>query len=134
VGHYPDEISTDWKDERLEKPERKINNRKRTIEATKHLYQLLRGATKNEKRWSLVEKDFRRIINQEDYDDRLESIKDYVDEPELYYQKNKWVDEAINRQNDELKASADFENTDWYKFQSAAKAHLAMVMDMLKGY
>jgi len=33
-----------------------------------------------------------------------------------------------------LKAPASFENTHWYKFQLAAKAHLMMVVDMLKSY
>ena len=33
-----------------------------------------------------------------------------------------------------IEASANFNNTYQYKFQLVAKAHLVMVMDMLKSY
>ena len=39
-----------------------------------------------------------------------------------------------DRKGEDLEASANFENTHWYKFQLVAKAHLVMVMDMLKSY
>jgi len=82
-----------------------------------------------------VEKDFRRIINSEDYDDRINKVKEYVNKPGLSYKKDEWVDGAVkDRKGEDLEASANFENTHWYKFQLAARAHLVMVMDMLKSY
>ena len=58
-----------------------------------------------------------------------------MNKPDLSYKRDEWVDDAIkDRKGEDLEASANFENTHWYKFQLAAKAHLVMVMDMLKSY
>ena len=84
--------------------------------------------------WTEVKKDFKRIINVEDYDDRLDEVRAFVNNPDLAYEKNKWVDEAIDRSGDELKANPNFENSHWFKFQQAAKANLALVVDTLKLY
>ena len=65
----------------------------------------------------------------------IEAVRDYVNEPGLKYQKDAWLDEAVrDRAGENLTASPDFEDTHWYRFQLAAKAHLVMVMDMLKKY
>lgn len=134
VGHLADEISTTWNDYRLDKPHRKRNNRKTALQACKRIFQEFRTARKGDTYWSYVEKDFRRIINSEDYDDRIDKVKGFLNR-DLGYNRDEWVDEAVkDREGEDLLASADFENTHWYKFQLAAKAHLVMVMDMLKRY
>ena len=135
VGHLPDEISTTWNDYRFEKPYRKRDNRKTALQACKRMFQEFRAARKGDTYWTYVEKDFRRIVNAEDYDDRIDKVKDLLNKPDLSYNKNEWVDGAVkDREREDLEASTNFENTNWYKFQLAAKAHLAMVMDMLKRY
>ncbi|NVL89576.1 MAG: hypothetical protein HWN69_01080 [Desulfobacterales bacterium] len=135
VGHLPDEISATWNDYRLDKPHRKRNNHKTALQACKRIFQELRTARKGDTYWTYVEKDFRRIINSEDYDDRVNKVKEVLDKPDLSYKRDLWVDEAVkDREGEALEASANFENTHWHKFQLAARAHLAMVMDMLKGY
>lgn len=134
VGHSADEISIEWIDERLEKPERKINNRERALEAAKLIYQALRRATKAHVYWSDVRNDFKGIMDAADYDDRLKKVRDLVGAQDLKYQKSRWIDEAVKRSGYRLEASENFEATDWFKFQQAAKAHLALVMDMLKNY
>jgi len=135
VGHLPDEISTTWNDYRFDKPYRKRNNQKIALQACKRIFQELRTARKGDIYWMHVEKDFRRIINSEDYDDRINKVKEYVNKPGLSYKKDEWVDGAVkDRKGEDLEASANFENTHWYKFQLAARAHLVMVMDMLKSY
>ncbi|MDY6844735.1 MAG: DUF6765 family protein [Thermodesulfobacteriota bacterium] len=134
VGHYPDEISTTWSDHRLEKPARKIHNRERAFEATKCIYQALRSAKQGTSYWSDVKKDFKKIIDAEDYDDRIDKVKEYVNSADLHYEKNKWVDEAIHKTGDELMASPHFTHTHWMKFQQAAKANFASTVDILKNY
>ena len=58
-----------------------------------------------------------------------------MNRPDLGYKKDGWVDEAVkDREGEVLEASVKFENTHWFKFQLAAKAQLAVVMDMLKSY
>ncbi|MBW2565745.1 MAG: hypothetical protein JRE24_02445 [Deltaproteobacteria bacterium] len=134
VGHLPDEISTAWNDYRFDKPYRKRNNRQIALQASKRTFQELRAARKGDTYWTYVEKDFKRIINAEDYDDRIDKVKGFLNK-DLSYNKDEWVDEAVkDRVGEDLVASADFENTHWHKFQLAAKGHLAMVMDMLKRY
>jgi hypothetical protein len=130
-----DEISTTWNDYRFDKPYRKRNNREITLQASKRIFQELRSARRGSIYWTHVKKDFKRIINSEDYDDRVNKVKDYVNEPDLSYDRKVWVDEAIkDRGGEDIEASDDFENTHWYKFQLAAKAHLVAVMEMLKRY
>ena len=136
AGHSPDKISSEWRDIRLEKSKSKIINRVRALEATKVIYQALRSAKKGPSYWTAVKKDFKKIINAEDYDDRKDRVKEYVNQPDLKYEDDKWVEEAIekNPDKDELKACLNFEDTHWFKFQQAAKANLAFVVDMLKQY
>ena len=132
VGHAPDEISVPWVDERLDKSERKINNKERALEATKNIYQKFRSAAKGATYWSNVETDFRKIINADDYDDRKEMVRAYVNEPDLRYIEDQWVDEAVNEEGGQLVGVANFGNTHWYKFQQAAKANLALVMNIME--
>jgi len=135
VSHMPDEISYAWNDYRFEKPERRRNNKTAALQACKRIFQELRKAAGGDTYWTQVEKDFRAIVNAEDYDDRVDRVRQYVGKQDLYYKKNAWVDEAVSDRNEEeLVASDHFQNTHWYHFQLAAKAHLAMVMDMLKTY
>ena len=135
VGHLPDEISATWNDFRFEKPFRRRDNRKPAIQACKRIFQELRTARKVRIYWKDIEKDFKRIINAEDYEDRVDKVRDYLNNPGLDYRKHRWVDKAIqDREGVDIQASEDFEDTHWYKFQLAAKAHLVMVMDMIKNY
>ena len=134
VGHYPDEISTEWADHRFGKPERYITNRDRALDATKVIYQALRSAAGGSDYWSAVRRDFKKIIDAEDYDDRIDKVREYVNKPDLYYKKDQWVDEAVDRAGDELWAAPGFDDSHWHRFQQAAKANLAVTVDMLKGY
>ncbi len=97
AGHSPDEISSEWKDYRFDRSERRIDNRKRALEATKTIYEKLRRHRKGTSNWAGVRQDFKRIINAEDYDDRIDKVKEYVNKPDLKYKKDKWVDEAIDK-------------------------------------
>ena len=135
TGHLPDEICATWNDYRFAKAQRKIDNRKRALHACKRIFQELRTARKGNLYWSYVAKDFKKIIYADDYDDRIDKIKNYLNNASLKYKKNKWLDDAVqDREGEILYAADNFETTHWYKFQLAAKAHLAEVMDMLKIY
>ncbi len=135
VGHLPDEISAVWNDYRFDKPYRRRKNREIALRACKRIFQELRKARKGDTYWTHVEKDFRKIINSEDYDARITSVREYLNQPDLYYRKDLWIEEAIeDREGEVLEAGREFETTHWYKFQLAAKTHLAVVMDMLKDY
>ncbi|RLB17666.1 MAG: hypothetical protein DRG82_05930, partial [Deltaproteobacteria bacterium] len=135
VGHLPDEISCTWNDYRFDKPYRKRKNKEIALEACKRIFQELRRAQNGEMYWTYVEKDFRKIVNAEDYDERITLVRDYLNEPDLYYEKDLWVETAVQgREGEDLVASPELKNTPWYRFQVAARAQLALVMDMLKDY
>lgn len=134
VGHLPDEISTTWNDYRFDKPYRKRNNRDNALQACKRIYQLLRSHIKGDTYWTDVKNEFKNIVNAEDYDDRVDKVHALVNR-DLTYDRNQWVHEAImDPKHESLKASPNFEQTHWYRFQIAAKEHLVTVMEMLKGY
>lgn len=133
VGHLPDEISTVWNDYRFEKPYRRRENQKIALEACKRIFQELRRATGSGTYWTHVRADFARIIRARDYDERVEAVRDYVGRPDLRYEKDAWVEEAVHgRENEVLEAADRFEETHWYRFQMAAREHLALVMNLLK--
>jgi hypothetical protein len=135
VGHLPDEISSTWNDYRFDKPYRKRENRRIAFEACKRIFQELRRAKNGETYWTAVKSDFRKIINAEDYDERIALVRDYLNKPDLYYKKDLWIESAVrDREGDGLEAVPGLENTHWYQFQVAARAQLALVMDMLKDY
>lgn len=134
VAHLPDVISTTWDDYRFERDSRTKNNKERALEACKRIFQELRRSSNGPLFWSEVKKDFKKIINAHDYDDRVKEVKAYVGK-NLTYQEHKWLNDAIkDRKSQYLEAEAHFENTDWYRFQMAARANLVQVMDMLKTY
>ena len=135
VGHLPDEISSTWNDYRFDKPYRHRKNRKIALEACKRIFQELRKARVGETYWTYVEKDFRKIINAEDYDERITLVRDYLGIPDLYYEKDLWIEGAVQgREGEDLVAAPGLRDTHWYRFQVAARAQLALVMDMLKDY
>lgn len=135
VGHLPDEISSTWNDYRFDKPYRQRKNRKIALEACKRIFQELRKARAGETYWIYVEKDFRKIINAEDYDERITLVRDYLGMPDLYYEKDLWIEGAVQgREGEDLVAAPGLRDTHWYRFQVAARAQLALVMDMLKDY
>ncbi|MBW2095557.1 MAG: hypothetical protein JRI80_11770 [Deltaproteobacteria bacterium] len=135
VGHLPDEISSTWNDYRFDKPYRKRENRRIAFEACKRIFQELRRAQNGETYWTAVKSDFRKIINAEDYDERIALVRDYLNKPDLYYKKDLWIESAVqDRGGEDLVAAPELKDTHWYRFQVAARAQLALVMDMLKDY
>jgi hypothetical protein len=132
VAQLPDEISAVWNDYRFPKSERKRDNRKITLQACKRIFQELRFITKGPT-WSSVRKEFKEIIYADDYDDRIARVEKYLGrKPE--YSAKAWLQQAINQNLKVITAIKHFQQTPYYKFQIAAKAHLVMVLNMLKEY
>jgi hypothetical protein len=134
AGHSPDVISEDWMDHRLEA---KINNGKRALEAIADIYKTLRQKSGKGPRWSDVAKSYREIIETFNYDQRIERIAGFLNDnglgPIPQYSKDSWIDAALDRTEGKITMRAGFPGTDWYKFHQAAKAHFAVVMDLIKG-
>lgn len=144
VFHKPDEISTEWIDERFGKT--KIKNRERALEAAEKIFGLIR---KGRASWPDVKADFETFMAAENFQERTELIKDKYSQIEDY-DEDGWMDEALSftrdpsdiPPDDPLSGSApasrprfleiEVQDPDahWFRFQSAAKKQLAMVLNM----
>ncbi len=135
VGNAPDEISDTWKDHRFSGVARTVDNRERALEATKRIYQMLRSAKGGTKYWTDVKSDLTPLVYAEDYDDRKAKVRAFVNKPGLKYRKDEWGKAAMKGSfMGDLTAKPGFKESDWYRFQQAAKANLALTVDMLKEY
>jgi len=133
AGHSPDVISEDWTDHRLGK---KISNTKRAFDATAEIYKAMRKRSGKGPVWKDIKKDFRKIINASGYDDRKVKINDLLVDNGLRnsqkYVKDNWIDEALEKKKTKVVMSAGFEDTHWFQFHQAAKAHFAFVMHLIR--
>lgn len=132
AGHSPDVISETWTDHRLGIS---IVNSKRAFQATAEIYKALRRKSGKGPFWSDIQKDFKQIINTAGYDERIQKIADLISDKGLGtipgYDKNKWIDEALDRkENENLEMRPNFVGTPWYHFHQAAKIHFAQVMQL----
>jgi hypothetical protein len=150
IGHgevftRPDEISTKWVDERFRKNE--INNRDRALEAAENIFGLI---NKGKARWNDIVSDFEKIMNAKDLNDRVKLVKEMYPEIEVY-DEDKWINEALSFERDRseipeydpltgnpkptrpkfVDISVKDINAHWFRFQSAAKKQLAMVIGMV---
>ena len=48
------------------------------------------------------------------------------------YSEHEWIDSALDINSYEIKVKPDFNNSQWYHFQQAAKVHFATVMNLTK--
>ncbi len=133
AGHSPDIISETWTDNRTKE---KIVNRARALEAVGETYKALRKITNKGPMWGAIKPEFRNVINADDYDDRKQKINKLLKSKKLgevpTYDKNTWIDAALDKQQNETVMHPGFEATNWYEFHQAAKAHFATVLDLTK--
>jgi len=133
AGHAPDVISDRWTDHRLG---REINNQERAFNATGEIYKTLRHHSKKGPFWGEVKASYKKIINTPGYDDRIQSIDDFLQEnhkgPIPNYLEDKWIDDALDKKDEEIIMKQNFTETHWYKFQQAAKMHFSYAMDLIK--
>jgi len=133
AGHSPDVISEEWTDHRLGE---KIINRKRALQATAEIYKAMRRRSGSGPYWTEMRGDFRQIINARDYDDRKQKIDDLLTDnghdAVPGYSKDSWIDAALDREGGQIVMCERFEETHWYRFHQAAKAHFATVLELTK--
>jgi hypothetical protein len=134
AGKKPDMISESWADKRL--GDVTIRNRERALEAFREIHARFRKATHKGLSWEDVSGDFQRIVDAPDSVEREKRVKDFLQShgngslPP--YSKRAWADEAIDRSAEGPALKSDFRKTHWFHFQQAAKAHLVLVLDLLK--
>ncbi len=130
AGHSPDVISEPWIDYRIGKT--CIDNKARAFEAVRRMYVAVSSGTRAGKQWGDVESSFRQIIDAPDYDERVKQTSDLVGGTIPNYSKDAWIDAALDREDEEWVVKPELTSTHWYKFQQAAKAQLAQVLELTK--
>ena len=135
AGHSPDVISETWTDYRL--AAKKIENKQRAFEAVRVIYSALRDKSQRGPSFAELERDLQSLIEEEGYDDRIKKISDLLADRHEgsipSYSKDSWIDAALDKKEGEVVMKDQFPETHWYRFHQATKAHLALVVDLLKG-
>jgi hypothetical protein len=132
AGHSPDVISEEWTDHRLGA---KIKNTTRALAATGAIYKALRRKSGSGPYWTEIKREFRIIIHADGYDDRKVKIRELLHKQGLgelpKYDKNAWIDEALDRNGNRIVLNPGFEETHWYFFHQAAKVQFSSVFELI---
>jgi len=134
VGHAevfekPDRISEIWEDKRVNK---QIVNADRARAAAREIFNWLSMYHRSETTWEDVKDEFEELLLAEDEDRRREMVKGMYPDEDLAYDRNRWIDGALEYDPDleEVVAKPGFWSSHWYKFQCAVQKHLATVVPL----
>jgi hypothetical protein len=141
VYHKPDEISETWVDERFGK--QKIDNRERALLAAEQIFGFLKKGKAN---WKDLQPAFEKIMAAENLSARTGLIRENYPQIEEYHQ-DRWINEALQFKRDAAEIpepdvvsgtqvtrprfvdiAVKDPNAHWFRFQEAAKQHLAGVL------
>jgi len=155
IGHAqfiysPDVISNDWVDNRFGK-KTVVKNKEKALRCIEGIFTQLKPKKIS---WSDVKDEFSAIIDLPDADARIRKIKN--DYQIADYHEDEWIQRALIFERNEsekpvsdptgtgggdsgtqypkfvaVKFRDDFESTDWYKFQNAARRQLATVLNRI---
>jgi len=136
VGHSPDVIDEVWIDYRFGDGGVIVNNRERALKATKELYLAFRKKWGGGPNWSEIKKDLRRIVNTPGYDQRIEVIDQFLNDNHYggipRYNKNQWIDDALEREGHSFQLKENAHESHWYHFHQAAKDQFAYALNLIK--
>lgn len=134
AGKRPDILSERWVDPRF--GGEVIHNAARGLEAAREIFVLLRMKSGRGPRWEEVEPEFMAILEAPDREDRearvrgfLESRGDGTFPP---YSRWTWWNEVTAETSAGITLKPEFRGSHWYRFQEAAKVHLARVLALIK--
>ncbi|NOX65055.1 MAG: hypothetical protein GXO85_04465 [Chlorobi bacterium] len=134
AGHAPDVISEPWIDYRF--GNKTINNKERTLEDVKEIYTHLQRKTQKGFSWDDVKNAFKKIVDTEDYDERIKAIGNFLKESDYgqipKYSKDTWIDDALEKNEEGIVLKPNFTASRWYNFHQAAKIHFGNVMGLVK--
>ncbi len=136
AGHSPDVIDAVWIDYRFGDGGVIISNRERALKAIKELYIAFRKKWGNGPTWTEMKKSINHIIQTPGYDQRIEVIDQFLNDNQYggipRYNKNTWIDEALEREGVKFRLKDNFHSFHWYNFHQAAKDQFAFAMNLIK--
>jgi hypothetical protein len=134
AGHSPDVISEIWTDYRLNK---KIVNVERAYDAVRTIFRDLRKHSGTGPKWGDVRLTYQNILNVPDYDDRIRAMVDFTKSEAgvdiAKYDRDVWIEEALDVKDGETVMAPDFEHSHWHKFHQAAKDHFSHALTIITG-
>ncbi len=134
--HQPDIPNLNWEDKRLISANQEVHNINRFIEAAKNVFTKYCNYNEQESngQWDQLNEKLVEAMGKTTDKKRISAYKSIVPFiPE--YSVSRWFDEAIKTKGVFRKKyykSLNFEETHWYKFQKAVKAHQKDVIKFLK--
>lgn len=145
AAHKPDWPAAIWDDHRLVSSLRRVDNKKRFLQAVKYTYSFLKqGNPPTQNELDQIVLDIDKAIGKRDDNNQL--IKNRVKQYKKLinnikdYDEDEWINEAIEEKQSDTPLpdspyiptyawKANYENSDWYKFQLAVKDHQKTVVD-----
>lgn len=144
VYHKPDEISESWVDERFGR--KKVDNRERALLAAEQIFGILKKGKAN---WKDLQSTFEKIMAADNFSARTRLIKEM--DPQIgQYDQDRWINEALQFKRDAseipepdvvsgtqitrprfVDIAVKDPNANWFRFQAAAKNHLARVLSLV---
>jgi hypothetical protein len=135
VGHAevferPDTLSETWTDRRLGL---EIDNRERSREALKAIFQWLSKYRNPARPWDVVEGELEEFLQAKDMEERIARVQalhpglEYEEDPE-----KRWIYQALEYDTvlNEVVGREGFFDSSWYRFQCAAQTHLKTALPM----
>ena len=149
AGFKPDIINLIWYDKRLINKYEEVNNRERTLLAANKLYSNFLFLTSFPSKWSSVKKTINSLIDKEINETEMDRIEDQKNNRIKKYQElltkydtineyvpDSWLADTVLEDFKTNKltynAKAGFENSNWYKFQEAAKNYETLALSKLE--
>lgn len=157
VWHLPDQICKTWRDHRFD--EDVIVNKERAFEAAQNIYKKLQTVRKG-KPWDEIRKSVEDIIfldpsicdadEKKVYDERKRRIERFLKE-RLHYKEDEWISEVIEFDLEEprlplayepsedqkwqpvpinIRLKDNFQTSNWYKFQVAARTQQSQALKL----
>ncbi len=147
AGHKPDKVGTKWKDDRLIEELEHIDNDTRFLVAAEQIFQHLwkfkgRGQEELTDAWVKTKKELVTAMQVDNPMEYIETVRKKAYKklcPEMpEYDEKAWRHQAVEKLPfetdyfDKYWAKEGFEQSHWYRFQMAIKAHRDLALDLLK--
>lgn len=149
AGHKPDIPNLIWYDKRLISKYEEVNNKERILLAANKLYSNFLFLTSFPSKWSSVKKKINSLIDKEINETEMEQIKPQQNIRIKKYQEllaeyntineylpDSWlaniVQESVSQKRRTYNADKGFKNSNWYKFQEAAKNYESLALSKLE--
>jgi len=149
VGQQPDTISDMWYDKRLPRSQQKIINKDRAMAGVEYVFRKLHAHkhpdTNIDDAWASIKQTYSLLVcgpdqeeNNYDYDQRIDAVRKHLNRPDLNYDRQQWLEEAVKYNEKEQRFEAvspeTFIHSHYWQFQIAARKQISAIWERLSRY